>query len=415
MSPVERGLKISEFVESLTAGVSPLCDIAQPDEFESGVLTLAAVTSGRFDSSSAKRIDASRICPDWPRVRKDTVLVGRANGSRSLVGASSLVEQDHSNRILADKIWELKPRDGRSARFLHEFLRAPVGRRAIHESTRGSSGMWNLPQEAFLAIRIPAESIRVEKLISWLSECFDKHIVAAEAGIRARTLLKRGLMQKLLTGQKRFPEFIRCADKQPGQFGTVPKDWEVLNIGEIAKEASGRGASEGSVVYSCTKYDGLVPSMEYFGKQVFSRNLDGYKRLVVGDFAYATNHIEEGSIGLLRQGMAPGLVSPMYTVFTPSVRVVPEFLYFLLKIESYRRVFAARMSASVDRRGSLRWAAFSRIKVGMPSVEEQTRIVDVLRHANSELDQLARLRELIEMQKRSLLSRLLSGEIRVPA
>jgi type I restriction enzyme S subunit len=232
--------------------------------------------------------------------------------------------------------------------------------------------------------------------------------------LNAKRRFQRGLMQQLLTGQKRFPEFVRTTERQAGQFGTIPKDWGLLHIAEIAVESKARGALEGSIVYSCTKHDGLVPSMEYFGKQVFSRNLEGYKRLQTGDIAYATNHIEEGSIGLLREGMAPGLVSPMYTVFRPSENIVPEFLFSLLKTESYRRVFANRMSASVERRGSLRWDDFSRIKVGVPAVSEQRRVVDTLRLVDAEIGQLERLRELTEAQKRGLLSRLLSGEIQVP-
>ena len=158
-----------------------------------------------------------------------------------------------------------------------------------------------------------------------------------------------------------------------------------------------------------------MPSLEYFGKQIFSRNLESYKRVRTGDCVYATNHIEEGSIGLLRDGQRPGLVSPMYTVFRPAVRVNPEFLYALLKTESYRRVFEIRMSASVDRRGSLRWNQFGLIKVGLPSIQEQDRIVRVLKLADSEFDQLTRLHELIKSQKHALLSKLMSGSLQVPA
>ena len=171
----------------------------------------------------------------------------------------------------------------------------------------------------------------------------------------------------------------------------------------------------GSVVYSCTKHQGLVPSLKYFGKQVFSRNLAGYKRLETGDFAYATNHIEEGSIGLLRDGEPPGLVSPMYTVFRPNSRVNPEYLFALLKTESYRRVFERRTSASVDRRGSLRWKEFSRIRVGLPALEEQDRIASTLRLMNAEVHQLDQLHNLIDQQKRALLSRLLDGDHSIPS
>lgn len=231
---------------------------------------------------------------------------------------------------------------------------------------------------------------------------------------KVKRTFKLGLMQQLLTGQRRFPELIKSTKRHPGEFGTVPSDWDVVYIADIAKEVKTRGAVDGAVVYSCTKHKGLVPSLEYFGKQIFSRNLDGYKRLNPGDFAYATNHIEEGSIGLLRYGQPVGLVSPMYTVFRPNNQANPEFLFALLKTESYRRVFQKRTSASVDRRGSLRWHEFSRIRIGLPSIEEQIRIAATLKIMDEELDLLFRLQQLVESQKRGLLSQLLSGDLVIP-
>lgn len=226
--------------------------------------------------------------------------------------------------------------------------------------------------------------------------------------IQAKTTFRRGLGQRLLAGQSRFRAFAKSTSRQPGQFGSLPSDWRVVQIGDVAAEVIERGASDGSIVYSCTKHGGLIPSLEYFGKQVFSRNLDAYKRIEVGDFAYATNHIEEGSIGLLSDGQKPGLVSPMYTVFRADESVYPAYLFALLKTESYRRVFAARMSASVDRRGSLRWKEFARIKIGLPSVEEQEWIVRALDLVTDEIAQLTRLDALVERQKRALLDTLLS-------
>ena len=233
--------------------------------------------------------------------------------------------------------------------------------------------------------------------------------------IDAKCAFRRALVQRLLAGQNRLLDPATTPSRQTSEFGTVPADWSVVCIGEIAKEINTRGPIDGNVEYSCTKHEGLVPSLEYFGKQVFSRNLAAYKRVETGDFAYATNHIEEGSIGLLREGQSPGLVSPMYTVFRPTDRVNREFLFALLKTESYRRVFAKRTNASVNRRGSLRWKDFARIKVGLPSRETQDRITDTLGLVDLEIRQLSRLGELIDTQKRALLCHMLSDEIFVPA
>ena len=263
------------------------------------------------------------------------------------------------------------------------------------------------------AIWIP--TIGAQRKIANVLSQFDEVLAGLSRVVEAKRTYKRGLMQQLFTGKRRFPEFLQSTDRQSGQFGAVPKDWRVVHISEIAEEVKTRGEVDGAVVYSCTKHAGLVPSLEYFGKQVFSRDLKSYKRLQAGDFAYATNHIEEGSIGLLREGQPPGLVSPMYTVFRPTESVNPEFLFALLKTESYRRVFETRMSATVDRRGSLRWNEFSRIKIGLPSIKEQGRIAEALLLADREINQLIQQRKLIEQYKRGLLSKLLSGEIQVPA
>ena len=67
----------------------------------------------------------------------------------------------------------------------------------------------------------------------------------------------------------------------------------------------------------------------------------------------------------------------------------------MLKTESYRRVFARRTNASVNRRGSLRWKEFSRIKVGVPSRQEQDRIAETLRLVDLEIRQVAQLRDLV--------------------
>jgi type I restriction enzyme S subunit len=129
-------------------------------------------------------------------------------------------------------------------------------------------------------------------------------------------------------------------------------------------------------------------------------------------FAYATNHIEEGSIGY-QSLYNEALISPMYTVFQTKNNINDEFLYRLLKTELYRHIFEANTSASVDRRGSLRWNEFSKLKIPVPSLPEQQKIVDIFSSADKEItihqNQLAALK----LQKKGLMQQLLTGKRRV--
>jgi type I restriction enzyme S subunit len=190
--------------------------------------------------------------------------------------------------------------------------------------------------------------------------------------------------------------------------------WDEVRIYEIADELSERcGDRTDITVLSCTKHEGLVDSLAYFGKQVFGNDLSNYKVVHSYDFAYATNHIEEGSIGLLTH-REMGLVSPMYTVFRTRPAIHDRFLYWILKSEHYRQHFESLTSASVDRRGGLRWAEFSAIKIPFPPFEEQRAIADILDTSQEEIDLLMAMREQIQRQKRGLMQKLLTGQIRVP-
>jgi type I restriction enzyme S subunit len=378
-------------------------------------LRVANVQAGALDLSAVLTIEVEG--KDVPRysLRTGDVLMTEGGDfdklGRGTIWAGEIGPCLHQNHVFSVRCDQ--------ERLLPDWLSwvsgSHYGRRYFLLCSKQSTNLASINSSQLKAFPLPLPSIAQQKRIATIIKAADAQSDAMSRLIEAKRTFKRGLMQQLLTGQKRFPEFVRSEERHPGQFGTVPKDWSVVHLAEIAHEVKARGETDGAVVYSVTKHDGLVPSLEYFGKQVFSRNLDGYKRLQPGDFAYATNHIEEGSIGLLREGQPPGLVSPMYTVFRPTERVDPEFLFVLLKTESYRRVFETRMSASVDRRGSLRWKEFARIKVGLPPLDEQRRIAATLRLADREIALLAALRDQIALQKRAVLSKLLSGEIPVPA
>lgn len=344
----------------------------------------------------------------------DLVFV-RSNGNKALVGRCMKVEDvseplTHSGFTIRAR---LKP-EAVDPEWILQFFVSGLASRAISRLGRGTN-ISNLSQAMLQRLDIPIPSTnhcaRTLAICEKLLGCIEK----LDELYEYKKAWRCGFAQQLLTGKKRFPAFRHLHDRQEGEFATLPSDWQVKPIAEIASEVSGRGATAGAVVYSCTKHDGLVPSLDYFGKQVFSRNLDTYKRLAPGDFAYATNHIEEGSIGLLHEGYAHGLVSPMYTVFRCHDDINPEFMFAVLKTENYRRVFERRTSASVNRRGSLRWKEFSKIRVPIPSRVEQDRIVEVLGMVDAEIALLNEQRQQYDLYKRGLMQRMLSGEVQVPA
>lgn len=210
----------------------------------------------------------------------------------------------------------------------------------------------------------------------------------------------KGLAQQLLTGKIRVKGFEKAK-------------WHFFPIHKIAKEISLKNPSDKElIVMSCTKYDGLVPSLEYFGRKIYSDDLTTYKIVKKGQFAYATNHIEEGSIGY-QSKFDEALISPMYTVFQTDDTINDNLLFKILKSHEYIHQYQKRMEGSIDRRGGLRWDEFSKIKVPVIDLEEQNAIVDILDAATLELNQYQQQLQTLQQQKKGLMQQLLTGRVRV--
>jgi restriction endonuclease S subunit len=206
---------------------------------------------------------------------------------------------------------------------------------------------------------------------------------------------------------------VRRGYKQT-EVGVIPTEWLCLTIGDIAFPSTEKNTDRRNLpVLSCSKHYGFVDSLVFFSKQVFSDDISSYKIIRRGEFGFPANHIEEGSIGF-QVNYDEAVVSPIYVVFRISVKVNGTFLYAILKTERYRQIFRSSTSASVDRRGSLRWPEFSSIKVPVPPLSEQIAIANAI----NDFDELIASLEYLTGKKRNIkkgmMQDLFTGKRRLP-
>ena len=123
-------------------------------------------------------------------------------------------------------------------------------------------------------IRVSIPPLPEQRKIAEILGTWDEAIVLTEQRIEAAQQRKKGLMQRLLTGRVRFPEFIHSTEKRETKFGDLPADWRYVPMAEVAGEVNARNRKGRDYpVLSCTKHHGLVDSLEYFGRQIFSDDL----------------------------------------------------------------------------------------------------------------------------------------------
>ena len=259
-------------------------------------------------------------------------------------------------------------------------------------------------------IKVPLiEQQKIAKILS----TWDKAIELKERLIEEKKELKIVIVNNLIFGLKRFDEFIKSHKYNHTKYINIPEDWGFIKIGEIATEVSEKNGNNDKLpVLSCTKHSGLVDSLTYFKKRVFSKDTSTYKQVKMNQFVYATNHIDEGSIGF-QNLHENSLVSPMYTVFKTNSKVNNNFLFSLLKTRLYIFIYQVNMSASVDRRGSLRWDDFSKIKIPLPDISEQNKIVETIQLIDNNIGLLNTELNQLKEQKRGLMQLLLTGIVRV--
>ena len=317
---------------------------------------------------------------------------GVVTGRSGTIGKVTYVESDYWPHNTSLWVTDFKGNNPKYVYYVYKYM-------GLSKFAYGS-GVPTLNRNDVHVSKVAIPPIKEQGYIVKVLELWDNAIEKQSKLIEMLKLRKHALMQKLLTGKKRLSGFS--------------EEWKLVPVKTFAKEVSNRNIGGANhIVLSCTKYDGLVPSLEYFGKQIYSNDLSSYKIIPQGHFAYATNHIEEGSIGY-QSNYENGLISPMYTVFvTNKEKVNDTFLYAVLKSHHLIYLYKSMMEGSINRRGGLRWDSFSTIKIDLPCLEEQNVIASVLVKADKEIELAKKELANLQSQKRGLMQQLLTGKKRL--
>ena len=396
---------MADVIASIRAGVSlnGVERTAATDEF--AVLKTGAVLKERFDPTQYKVVSASATSRLRTPVTAGTIIICRKN-SEEAVGGSVLIDKDFPNLYLSDLLWELRPSQGVDVRWLAYTLQSPEARARIRIASTGTqSTMKNISRDRLLGLAAVVPPLVEQRKIAEILRAWDDAIEGLQQLRKSQTARREAMISKLLFGG---------GHPHGTTWARTARDWTIRPIGDIAKEAGARNAGlSAEAVLTCSKHLGFVRSEDYFGRTVHSKDLSNYKLVHRDEFAFPSNHVEEGSIGL-QNVVDTGAVSPIYTVFVFNRELIdPRFAYLVLKSQHYTHMFRVSTSATVDRRGSLRWPEFSRLPFPVPPMRMQERIVEVAKDFDDDLARTSTLIALYRDQKRVLMQKLLTGEIRV--
>lgn len=197
-------------------------------------------------------------------------------------------------------------------------------------------------------------------------------------------------MRKTLTPKLRFPEFRDSAG------------WDVALLGSLFSERQETGFDDLPLLSLMDK-EGVVPQEETNRKNNSNPDKSKYLRVVPGDIAYNTMRMWEGRSALV--GIA-GLISPAYTVCAPANTVDSRLFAYYFKTDKLIAQFKRYSQGLVKDTLNLKYDAFSRIPVAVPSPAEQRKIAACLGSLDAWIGAESAKVEALKSHKKGLMQQL---------
>jgi type I restriction enzyme S subunit len=358
-----------------------------------------SILSGNVDFSKAKYLSLDRA----NRIRKGIAKSGDVLfAHNATVGPVAVLITDEPRVILSTTLTYFRC-DEKSLHnyYLKAFFETDLFvrqySRIMAQSTRNQVPITT--QRRFYIVLPPfSEQFKIAKILfAW-----DEAIAKTERLIVALHQRKKSIMQRLLTGQLRFPKFDH--------------EWEEMELGQFLKPTI-RKVEKPKDGY-------LRLGLRSHGKGTFTSTMDTDDSEAVamshlfevreGDLIVSITFAWEGAIAIVGKDGDGALVSHRFpTYIFDTKKVLPEFFRYVMLTKRFFYDLRLISPGGAGRNRVMSKTDFLKLKVKVPSIEEQKKIGGTLVAIDEYIKALTKKLELFQQQKKGLMQKLLTGQIRV--
>ena len=148
-------------------------------------------------------------------------------------------------------------------------------------------------------------------------------------------------------------------------------------LSECVKEINDKTTKNNQYEVLTSSKNGILSQEEYFDKQVASKDNTGYKIIKKGQFTYRSMS-DSGTFTINRlEDKEIGIVSPAYPVFE-ATNIDAEYLKYYFKSELFNKAIINLSQGST--RTALKYKDLIDIEIYLPEIEEQKKIVKILKN-----------------------------------
>ena len=298
---------------------------------------------------------------------------------------------------------------GLTTLYLLHYLMSPIHAKEIDRVVFGSAQ----PQLTIATINkfpvLAPEKPEQERIVSVL-EVWDEYIEKLEQKIALKEQLKKGLMQQLLTGNRRLPGFA--------------EEWKAYQIGKLGDTYTGLsgkskedfGYGEPFITYM-NIYASSVIKMENMQLVRVERS-ERQSTVQRGDIFFTTSSETPNEVGISSVFLEDVKMNIYLNSFCFGFRMhnmttlTPEYAAYYFRGNDFRQKMT-RLAQGASRY-NLSKKYFMDTEIYIPAMDEQLAIVDILNSIDTQIDNHALGLENLKLQKKYLLKNLITGTIRTP-
>jgi len=331
-------------------------------------------------------------------------------------GKTCIVENFSRKGITSSELTVLRPTKLVFPRYLYYFVKNHRLRQFAISQMQGTTGRQRVPDYVFkkdLHFELP--SLSEQQKISLFISNIDDILEKTNQLIQKTQLLKKGMMQQLFTkgiGHTKFKEI---------QFGlkwmktNIPIEWEVKPLLEVAKFRQGLQIDK-SKRYTIPGNNRikLIKVLDFYEEKGSMEYIDipaESKKRVICDEDDIIIARTGNTLGMILTNVAGVFHNNTFALDYNKKLFEKYFFYYFLK--SYSVQLLIKIVSTRSGQPDLTHKEFSVLKIPIPPLKEQKQISSILSNVDSEINKEKLQQSNLELLKKGLMQKLLTGQIRV--
>lgn len=404
--------KLGHLISEPTGGVSVLSYDRRATAGECAVLKTSAVSYGTFDADAHKVVAPSDLARVRESVKADHIIFSRMN-TQALAGASVYVKDAYPDLYLPDRLWQFTSVDSEKiqTRWLAHVMASPSVRDRLSASATGTSeSMKNISKEKLTALEILIPPLPEQRKIAAILSSVDEAIEKTQAVIDQVQVVKKGLMQELLT--KGLPG--RHQKFKQTEVGTIPESWEVIRFGEAFRRVRNPVEVQPATLYREIGIRSHAKGI--FHKEPVAGATLGNKQvfwIVPGALIINIVFAWERAVAVTSEGENGMICSHRFPMYVPDSSMDVKFAALYFQESAGAAMLEAISPGGAGRNRTLNQGKLLDLPCPRPSLAEQMQIAETVVAIEQRLVADHRALDQLRTLKSALMQSLLTGQIRV--